>query len=138
MISSWRLAGSSSRFVDGSGWSCSPLSFLFLSRLCAHITPAGAGPVMDSFILSSFSWPPPIVRYHRPVPLPHILSVDRRPSCFPCWLAFPAQHGYLVRSVRTPSLCPTPELFCPSCRFFFLSWFLLRGWLAVDAPYDIN
>jgi hypothetical protein len=23
--------------------------------------------------------------------------------CFPCWLAFPAQHGYLLRSVRTPS-----------------------------------
>ena len=82
MILSWRWAGSSSRFVDGSGWSCSPLSFLFLSRLCAHITPAGAGPVMDSFILSSFSWPPPIVRYHRPVPLPHYyqLTVVRRVS----------------------------------------------------------
>ena len=129
MISSWRLAGSYSRFVVGSGWSCSLLSFLSLSRLCAHATPVVAERVTNIFILSSFSWPPPIVRYHRPVPLPHLLSVDCGPLCFTCWLAFLAQNGYLLRSVRT--LSPLLYVQCPNyfarladSRFFCGSYYL--------------
>jgi hypothetical protein len=113
-----------------------PLSFLSpppffsfsLPLLWAHATPAVAGRVANSFILSSFCWLTPVVRQHGPVLLPNLLSVDYRPLCFPCWLAFPAQLGYLLRSVRRPSplLCVQyPSYFAHLCGFLFLSWFLL-------------
>ena len=62
---------------------------------------------------STFGCPPPMIRYHRPLPLPYLSqsSVDYSPFCFPCKLAFPAQHGYLPRPARTPS--PLLGFRCP-------------------------
>jgi hypothetical protein len=75
---------------------------------------------------SSFSWPPPMVRYHRYLPL--LIYQMTVPRCVPLAssLFLCNMTIYFGQFVRLrPFSMPNADLFCSSCGFLFLTSFLL-------------